>query len=221
MFDLDGAVREWRREFANERSFSRHDLDELEDHLRAAYEVELVLNPAAAPARAFAGACETLGTAGALSEEFAKVGGRTWRRVLNAGWLLFAVSFFLPVARHGIRLVGNFGDGLLPGIQALILAVGGFAGTLGVASGLTNLVMAATFWRIGDAGRIRVRVLALLMTLAVVLNLCWLVLGDDPSGLYAGYFAWLGSFGVVGTGLWLRSRLLPARDAADDRVLAG
>jgi len=220
MFEMEAAVREWRRGFATERGFSRHDLDELEDHLRAAYEVELVLNPALAPEHAFRGACETLGSATALSKEFAKVGGRGWRRLLKAGWLLFAVSFFLPVARYGITLgSGSFEDGLLPGIQALLIAMSGAGGVLGVLSGLTNLVMGASFWRIEDANRLRTRVLASLATLAAVLNLCWLVLGDDPSGLYAGYFTWLASFGVVGTGLWLRSRSLPV-ESASDRVIA-
>ncbi|MGD8278685.1 MAG: hypothetical protein PVH00_11690, partial [Gemmatimonadota bacterium] len=123
-FDLEEAVREWRRGFVKERSFSRHDLDELEDHLRAAYEVELCLSPVALPERAFRDACATLGTAGALSDEFAKVGGRSWRRLLRVGWLLFAVSFFLPAARYGITLGDvSIGDGLLPGMQALLLAV--------------------------------------------------------------------------------------------------
>ncbi len=221
MFDLERAVVDWRRGFAKERSFSRYDLDELEDHLRAAYEVELHLNPTLAPERAFGYACETLGSPGVISEEFAKVEGRSWRRMLTVGWLLFATSFFLPVAHYGITFgQGNVEEGLLPGIQALLLALGGWGGAIGVLSGLTNLFMLATFWRISDAGRGRARLLAWLMTLGVVLNLCWFVLTDDRSDLYMGYYAWLASFGVVGSGLWKRAASLPAETLEADRALA-
>lgn len=221
MFDLERAVVDWRRGFAKERSFTRYDLDELEDHLRAAYEVELSLNPGLAPDRAFGYACEALGSPSAISEEFAKVGGRGWRRTVAAGWLVFATSFFLPVARHGITLgEGNLQEGLLPGVQALLLALGGWGGAIGVLSGLTNLFMLGTFWRISDAGRGRARLLAWLMTLGMVLNLCWFVLTGDRSDLYAGYYAWMASFGVVGSGLWVRARSLPDETRDPDPALA-
>ena len=221
MFELDRAVADWRRTFAKERSFSRYDIDELEDHLRAAFEVELTLDPALAPERAFGYACETLGSPGAISEEFDKVGGRVWRRLLTVGWLVFATSFFLPVAHYGITLgQGNFQQGFLPGIQALLLALGGSGGAIGVLSGLTNLFMLATFWRISDAGRPRIRLLAWLMTLGAVLNLCWFVLMDDPSELFVGYYAWLTSFAVVGSGMWMRARSLPEETAERRPALA-
>lgn len=211
MFDLDEAVGDWRRTFARARSFSRWDLDELEDHLRAAYEVELVLDPDLEPERAFGYAVATLGTPTELSVEFAKVEGRGWRRLVRVGWLVFAISFFLPVARYGITLGdADFQEGLLPGIQALLLAFGGWGGAIGVLSGLTNLLMGATLWRISDAGPKRTRLLAWLMTLGAVLNTCWLVLTDDRSGLFVGYYAWLASFGAVASGLWMRARALPA-----------
>jgi hypothetical protein len=57
------------------------------------------------------------------------------------------------------------------------------------------------------------------MSGAAALNLNWLVLSDEVTGLYAGYFAWLASFGLVGAGLWLRSRFLPA-ESERDRVIA-
>jgi hypothetical protein len=220
-FDMEAAVRNWRRGFSRERSFSVQDLDELEDHLRAAYEVELVLNPGANPARAFRAACETLGSAPTLSVEFAKVEGRGWRSTVLAGWVLFAVSFFLPVARYGITLgESSLFNGVMPGFEAAALALGGSAGVIGVLSGLTNFVMAGTLWRIRDASRIRVRLLALLMTLGVVVNLCWFVLTDDRSDLFAGYYGWLGSFGVVATGLWMRLRDLPDSERDRAAVLA-
>lgn len=210
MFDLDGAVRTWRRDFARQRTFTAADLDELEDHLRAAYELELHLDPEQAPARAFACACESLGSATDLSGEFAKVEGRAWRWLVRAGWAVYALAFFLPVAKYGITLgQASFKDGLLPGIEAFILALTGAGGVAGTFSALTNLVMLLTFGRISDAGRSRVGLLAALTLAAVVLNLWWLVAVDHVSDLYAGYYAWVMSFELVGTGLLLRARALP------------
>lgn len=223
MFDLDGAVHAWRREFARERSFATSDLDELEDHLRAAYDVELDLNPGLAPARAFAHACETLGTVDTLSCEFAKVEGKGWRRLLRAGWLVYAVAFFLPVARYGITLgQGDFHEGLLPGFQAFLVAITGDGGVVGILSALTNLVMLTTFLtfrRISDAGRDRVWLLTALMLVATILNLWWLFEVDPVSELYVGYYAWLASFGIAGTGLAMRARALP-REGTSTEVIA-
>lgn len=224
MFDLDRAVLTWRRSFAGERTFSTDDLDELEDHLRAAYELELELSPGLAPARAFSQACETLGRAETLSVEFAKVAGRGWRRLLWAGRLAYGVSFLLPVARYGITLTApngsltmNLHEGGLPGIQAFLLALAG--GPVAAASALTNAVMLLTFWRMGNAGRGRLSLLAVLLGACAVLNLSWLVLARPASDLFAGYYAWLGSFAVTGAALAVRARALPA-EAAREHALA-
>ncbi len=222
MFELDDAVRAWRTGFARERSFTTGDLDELEDHLRAAYELELHLDPGLAPSTAFAHACDTLGSAADLSGEFAKVEGKAWRRLVRTGWAVYALAFLLPVARYGITLgQGDFHDGLLPGIEALLLALKGAGGVTGIFSALTNLVMILTFGRISDAGRSRVGMLAALMLAATVLNLWWLVAVDQVSDLYAGYYAWLASFELVGTGLALRARALPEASASADMIVAG
>jgi hypothetical protein len=221
MFDLDGAVRAWRRDFARERAFTTADLDELEDHLRAAYEVELDLDPGLAPARAFTCACETLGTATDLSSEFAKVEGKAWRLLVRTGWAVYGLAFFLPVARYGITLgQGDVHDGLLPGVEALLLALKGAGGITGIFSALTNLVMFLTFRRITEAGRSRVGLLAALMLAATVLNLWWLFAVDQASDLYAGYYAWLASFELVGTGLALRARALPEATTSADVIVA-
>ncbi|MCG6989840.1 MAG: hypothetical protein LJF06_16895 [Gemmatimonadetes bacterium] len=218
MFDLDGAVQAWRRQFARERSFATRDLDELEDHLRAAYEVELDLSPGLAPARAFAHACETLGTVDTLSREFAKVEGKGWRRLLRAGWLVYAIAFFLPVIDGGITLgQGDFHEGLLPGIQALLTAFR-WGGAFGIASALTNLVMLATFHRISDAGRDRTWLLTALAMAAMVFNLWWLFEVGHVSDLYPGYYAWLASFGIAGTGLAMRARALPEEGTSTELI---
>lgn len=210
MFDLDGAVRAWRTRFARDRSFSTLDLDELEDHLRAAYEVELHLNPDLAPAVAFEQARSVLGEPEDLAGEFDKVGGRAWRWLLRAGWAVFGVAWLLPVHRFGNTLLDmEWKDGVLPGVEALLLALTGLGGPLGVMSGLTNLAMAATFWRIADAGRAWVTRLTGLLLASAVLNLWWVVWADTPSDLLAGYWAWTTSFAVAGAGLLLRARSLP------------
>lgn len=221
MFDLDGAVHGWRRQFARERSFSVRDLDELEDHLRAAYEVELDLDPGLAPAKAFAYACENLGAATDLSCEFAKVEGKGWRRLVRTGWAMYVLAFFLPVAAYGITLGQvDFHNGLLPGIEALLLALKGAGGPLGVLSALTNVAMILTFRRISDAGRNRVWLLSALMLAATVLNLWWLFEVDRVSDLQAGYFAWMASFAVVGTGLAMRARALPDEGTSSEIVVS-
>lgn len=220
MFDLDDAVREWRREFTRERTFSVSDLDELEDHLRAAFEVELDLDPGLTPARAFTYASENLGAATALSGEFAKVEGKGWRRLVRTGRLLFLVSFFLPVVDGGISLVdANVHDGFLPGIQAFLVAVR-WGGAFGIASALTNLFMIPTFRRISEAGRDKVWLFTALMLAATALNLVWIFDTDNVSDLSAGYWAWLASFALVGTGLLLRARSLPARSDSGEMVVA-
>ena len=216
MFDLDGALRGWRAAFVRDRSFAVSDLDELEDHLRAAYEVELYLDPRLVPAEAFERARAGLGAPADLSGEFAKVEGKAWRRLLTAGWVMFAVSWFLPVHHYGITLgQTDVHEGILPGFQAFLLALQGAGGPVGVLSALTNLAMAATFWRIRDAGRSRVAVLAALLLTSVALNLFWLFWADQPSDLLAGYYAWTGSFGIVGSGLLLRARALPESPSRD------
>ncbi len=218
MFDLDRAVLTWRRSFAGERSFSTDDLDELEDHLRAAYELELELSPGLAPARAFSHACESLGRAETLSAEFAKVAGGWWRRLLRVGRVAYGVSFLLPVARFGITLPEmNVHEGGLPGIQAVLVALQ--SDPVSAVTALTNLAMLASFWRIAHAGRRRVALLALLVGASAVLNLAWYLRSFAPSDLFAGYYVWVASFAVTGCALALRARALPA-GAAREHVLA-
>lgn len=99
MFELETEVRRWRRNLERRSSLSMREVDELEDHLRARFELELEVTPTRSPARAFHIVCEELGEAAALSKEFAKAGWRRWRSLLLAGWGMFAASFFLPISR--------------------------------------------------------------------------------------------------------------------------
>lgn len=210
MFDLDAAVGEWRAGMRRGRVLTSEDLDELEDHLRAAYEVELHLEPSLLPSRAFARAQVTLGLPNELAGEFAKVAGRGWRRLLTAAWVTFGASWLLPVHRHGISLTDvDWGEGLLPGIQALWLALSDPGEPMAMLSGLTNLFMLATVMKIAEAGRSRVAGLAFLLLAGVVVNGWWLLAMEPHSDLLAGYWAWMSSFAMAGGALALRARVLP------------
>ena len=96
MFDLETAVVDWRDRMELRWSLSPREVDELEDHLRARIDLELELDAGLVPARAFAVARDDIGEATTLSREFAKAGTPGWRKLLVAGWAMFAASFFLP-----------------------------------------------------------------------------------------------------------------------------
>ncbi|WP_423925939.1 hypothetical protein [Candidatus Palauibacter sp.] len=96
MFELETEVRNWRRSLERKASLSPRELDELEDHLRARVDLELELDAALAPPKAFAIARKELGEPMALSREFARAGRPRWRRLLLTGWTMYAASFLLP-----------------------------------------------------------------------------------------------------------------------------
>lgn len=222
MFDLEKAVLGWRERQEREASLAPCELDELEDHLRARFDLELELDAALAPATAFAIARRELGEAATLSKEFAKAGTARWRRWLVTGWAMFAASFFLPVADfffdrfYGFDLVREIIEDL-PGTTPVLLV---------------NLAMIATvpvFWRprsfrnrwlrrtLGAVG-----VLALLWAFGGLVygsiqrsGIGWL-LSDPP--LLVGFWAWSGSFLCVAQALRLRAS--ESRSASPREVLA-
>lgn len=98
MFELDSAVLQWRQRQERESPLSPRELDELEDHLRARFDLELELNATVAPDQAFAIARRNLGEPVPLSKEFAKAGKPKWRRWLATGWAMYFAAWFLPVA---------------------------------------------------------------------------------------------------------------------------
>lgn len=201
MFDLEAALRDWRTT-ARRHSLSGYELDELEDHLHSAYLMHV--NRGRSPSQAFAEALRGLGPVHRISQEFRKLPGRAWRRLLKSSWAMFAVAFFLPVVDGGITLLSpDLGEGLLPGFQAIRSALeeGGWYSI----SALTNLVMLATLWRSAEMGRRRTLVLAGTMMAAAVLNaVIWLP--EVGADLRVGYFLWSGSFGLAAAGLLARVR---------------
>lgn len=98
MFELETEITTWRRKVERGSSLSPREVDELEDHLRARFDLELEMTPERSPSRVFSTVCDELGEAAALSKEFAKAGRRRWRPVLLAAWAMFVTSFFLPVS---------------------------------------------------------------------------------------------------------------------------
>lgn len=213
MFELDTEVREWRTRLERGSSLSARELDELEDHLRARADLELELNAGLAPARAFAIAREGLGQPKAISKEFARAGHPRWRRLLLAGWALYAVSFLLPVlaasgpaadyftARGYELFVRIFQEGELgPPLVALL-------------SNLPMLMTLPALWRLprwralwGLVGTVGLASLAFgVFTLASPPRLG----ADGLAGLGylgAGYWAWSASFVCAASALRLRNR---------------
>ena len=214
MFDLDTAVQDWRWRMERRSSLSAREVDELEDHLRARVDLELELDGALTPVQAFAAASENVGEPAALSREFARAGAPRWRRLLVAGWALFAVSWFLPVL---LDYPGN-GSSTLWGWQAFLLTLEWTGTPIETISGLSNALIVVTLLKIGGTRPPKTRWLTGLVTGAAVLNLYWwvtLALIDDPYGggwfarttdLRIGYWAWAGSFICIAAALWLRAR---------------
>lgn len=107
MFELDSEVRNWRTRVERGSSLSPRELDELEDHLRARVDLELELDAALAPRRAFAIARHALGEPRALSREFARAGRPRWKPLLAVASALYAASFLLPVLHFSAILPLN------------------------------------------------------------------------------------------------------------------
>ncbi|WP_419163883.1 hypothetical protein [Candidatus Palauibacter sp.] len=223
MSRLDDEVRSWREALEYRKWFSPRELDELEDHLRSHAAQELESSPAPARARAFeATVREELGEPAALLREFAKQETPGWRRLLVAGWGLYALSFLLP----GFGIVGfepshpDFGMSV-SGYEFLRLALSN-GWTLAL---FPTLALLATFPALGCIRRSTAgwlgRVLGAVGASALGLGASNLlrplpiaVDGDLAVHGHLGlaYWVWSASFALVAAALWLRDReWAPAR----------
>ena len=153
----------------------------------------------------------------APSGEFAKSGSPRWRKLLVAGWAMYAVSFFLP-ASHNFRWADGSGQDFLWGWQAPIgalLAAGDGAiwlSLLRVLSGLSNALILATFLKLKGTRPPESAWLIPGLIAATLLNLHWAAQQIDPG---IGYWAWVASFACIGSALWMRAReRAPARPPA-------
>ena len=207
MFDLDRAVGRWRKKLESESSLSPHEVDELEDHLRAHFDLEMELTPAQTRVAAFANASGGMGEPADLSKEFARAGSPRWRRLIYAGWALFAVSFVLPAAGEGASDGGFLSLGTMAGWEAFVSAVV-WGDLLGKLSAATNLIMLGSLLILRTSRRKRGRWLRWLVGGAGILNLVywpiWLVTeGTTVSDLLPGYWIWVASFLCVAAGIWM------------------
>ena len=196
MFDLERAVQDWRERMELRSSLSTREVDELEDHLRARVDLELELDGALTPARAFATASEHVGKPAALSREFAKAGKPVWRRLLIAGWAIFGVSMFLPVfeefvVRYGYDVFWERWPICLPMLltlwgatakkERMMCWLNGAAATYLVVLGLTELILGGSITIIaGDTIR--------------------------NGRFLQGYWTWTASQVLVTAALWIRAR---------------
>ncbi|MCZ0936356.1 MAG: hypothetical protein OXJ54_14335 [Gemmatimonadetes bacterium] len=207
MFELDTEVRNWRTRLERGSSLSARELDELEDHLRARVSLELDLNPALPPAKAFTTAVSELGEPKAISREFAKAGRPRWRRLFLTGWALYVASFFLPAwgIPGGIPSRPDADSTTYAYEMLTQLPAGGQVMFL-----LSNLIMLLTLpalrrprpsrklwwaWLVGATG-------------AFPFGVGVLRVVDGGMGLYpdVGFWLWSASFLVVATALWRRKR---------------
>lgn len=218
MFELETEVRRWRSSLERSSSLSPLELDELEDHLRARVDLELDLDATLAPHEAFAIARKELGEPMALSGEFARAGRPRWRRLLLAGWAMYAASFLLPA------LTATLGSS--PSNPAADLTAYGYEffvrpfqeGELGppLVVLLLNLPMLMTLPVLGrtrrwKAPRLLVGAVGALTLGFGVISLGWAprITADGVGGvgyLGPGYWAWCASFVCVSAALWLRKR---------------
>lgn len=205
MFNLEKSVHRWREDLERKSSLSPCEVDELEDHLRARFDLELELDAGMAPARAFGIVRHELGQGPALAREFEKARKPTWRRWLVTGWALFAGSLLLPGWPGELRyeayliLLRNLPAqeilwDLFP-ILAMFLTLPALLG-LRLLRGrwIRWLLTGVGLWSVGNAIDIAAKGLAWYGVSSLV--------GSDT----VGFWAWSLSFVCTAVGLWLRDR---------------
>lgn len=96
MFDLDRAIAEWRTAFERDAAFARHEIDELEAHLRDSVAERITAGERLA--EAFAAVQVALGTPAALHSDFQQVD------VWSKGW----IRYLRLVAIAGLGLYAAF-----------------------------------------------------------------------------------------------------------------
>ena len=208
MFDLDNAVLRWRESQEREASLAPCELDELEDHLRARFDLELDLDAALAPATAFAIARNELGEAAKLSKEFAKAGRSRWKRWLFAGWAMYAASWFLPVyeifgTTYGYDMFGEMTGDL-------------FGAALFLVMNLAMVMTAPVLWRARlSRNRWLRRLVGAVGVTAVGAVVAGMVWGSIDTGgigwlfpypFLVGFWTWTASFLCVAKALRLRAK---------------
>lgn len=118
MFDLEKAIRSWRRHLQREAFLSRGVLDELESHLRDAVDVHA--KQGSTRQQAFEQAVQQLGDAASLRHEYSKLHSR--RRWLFAGLRL---ALMLPLTMIWMQTLHSYVEPSLeiPGMVSLDVIV--------------------------------------------------------------------------------------------------
>lgn len=225
MFELDSELRNWRTRVERGSSLSPRELDELEDHLRTRVSLELELNPALSPAKAFTAALTALGEPKAISREFARAGRPRWRRFLLAGWGLYAVSFVLPAVvlpaeAQVLGVRGQYGyqvfwEGLtFPNLLVALanLAMIGTLSALWTARSSKPRRFLRSLQALGNAG------IGLATLGTGILQVVGPVSSPNHGPAYYGpaYWAFSTSFACVAVALWLRNKdCAPARPPSE------
>ncbi len=203
MFELENEIRNWRTGVERGSSLAPRELDELEDHLRARVDLELELDAALTPSRAFAVARHAMGEPRALSREFARAGRPRWKALLAGASALYVASLLLPVFRvallpasWGFEAWVPRGYELLADVELLPL-------------NLPMLLMLPLIWR---RRRLKGTWLAAILGAIGVSTLgvgAAALISEGSAALAAlrpGYWAWASSFALASAALWLRRR---------------
>lgn len=203
--DVDTQIDRWRKRKERTSSLSPPELDELEDHLRGRVGVLLEANAELPPKRAFAIARRELGKSPALSREFAKSGKPRWRKLLLAGWALYAASFLLPTTTAQWNAGAGMESGPVWGWQAFVgalLLAGGSPDWLLKLSGVSNILVLATFLKLRGKRPPSSAWLTCGLTGAALFNLYWGASGFD---VRVGYWIWVASFACIASALGMRA----------------
>ena len=200
MFDLDKAVSDWRQRVERTSSLSPREVDELEDHLRARVDLEMELDRALIPERAFRIAREGLGKPATMSREFAKAGMPRWRRLLAAGWAMYGVSFFLPLAGEGRMFAGSTADLIWQSIKIQDVAGLALFTLLNAPMFLTLLTLRSTRPKGGRWLR------GILATMAVGVTCVGIghIVSPWSPGMGTGYWVYAASLTCAAAAMWMR-----------------
>lgn len=213
--DMDRVVSAWRTRVSRTSSLSVCELDELEDHLRARALLEMEFDVALTPQRAVRLAAEELGETRTLAREFVHAGRPRWRRLIVAGWGLWAVACALPLSSFGGRTVTS--AELLRADLANLASRGSLTSLLGLlAFALLNVPMVLTLCRFRNArpriGRLRMATWLVTANALGVLVIGsgfvmrWLsagaTLSDVPLG--SGWWLYTASLACVAAAMWMR-----------------
>lgn len=211
---MEELVSAWRHRASRTSPLPAHELEELEDHLRARALLEMELDTGLTPQRAVQLAEEGLGDSETLAREFINAGRPPWRTLMAVGWGLWAVAWALPMSTWGDRSPTM--AGLLGGDVVRLATQGSLTSLLGLlTAALLNIPMFLTLRRYRSARRIgRLRMATWLLTANAIGVLVigggfvarWWSAGAPLSTIpvAGGWWVYTASLACVATAMWMR-----------------